>query len=69
MRQFKYRQYFNTISIRGKHEALSDLIEKKQIEARECLNHKVNYRLLTNPYRRYRRGKNRCNRCGLYKLW
>jgi len=33
--------------------------------AKECQIHELNYPLFSKPYRRYRRGKNRCPRCGL----
>ena len=38
--------------------------EKGIKDARECLEHSLNHSTF-NDGRRYRRGKNRCNRCGL----
>lgn len=40
------------------------LVNKKAFEAQECMNHRMNYSF-DKPYRLYRRGKNRCNRCGV----
>lgn len=40
------------------------LMDKKIFEAQECMNHKMNYSF-ENPYRKYRRGRNRCLMCGV----
>jgi len=34
-------------------------------QAKECTGHELDYQLYGNGYRRYRRGKNRCPRCGV----
>ena len=41
------------------------LINKKILEAGECMTHHLDYAFFEGSYRRYRRGKNRCKRCGL----
>ena len=41
------------------------LLDRKIRESQKCMNHEMSYCLISNPYRRYRRGKNRCSRCGL----
>lgn len=43
-----------------------ELIKQKKEESAECLNHFLDATIL-NSLRRYRRGKNRCLRCGLKK--
>lgn len=44
-----------------------DAILQKQKETEECNHHWMGYTVFSNAYRKYRRGKNRCIRCGLKK--
>lgn len=46
------------------HEHVKRL-QAHMVTARECMAHLLLYRVLTAPYRPYRRGKARCPRCGL----
>lgn len=48
-------KYYKTV------ESLSNAIT----QAEECMRHKIDYALMKNSYRLYRRGKNRCNNCGI----
>ena len=47
----------------NKNSALVKVLDKVIKEAKECFVHKLNY--VYYNYRLYRRGKNRCTRCGV----
>ena len=47
------------------NEYIANLIEKKRKESLECIEHVMYDRTFLRGYRLYRRGKNRCLRCGL----
>ena len=64
-----WKQYDKKISIsrNAVNKKEWELLEKSIEMGRqfyECLGHELFYPLF-NGYRRYRRGKNRCHRCGL----
>ena len=53
-----------------KQAELMALIETKMQDSRECMIHELEVHIFKpNAYRRYRRGKNRCERCGLKKAY
>jgi len=62
---YKFKKIFTSIKInKSVASGMINLINKKTYEANQCLNHVLNY-AMQESYRRYRRGKNRCLRCGL----
>ena len=52
-----------------KHIKVNKKMMKKLVDAckreEECIRHLFDYALWGVPYRRYRRGKNRCKHCGV----
>lgn len=65
MSEFKHNLFGMEIKFDQKCQGIY-MIQRKTIEeAQECLTHRMNYPLIENPYRLYRRGKNRCQRCGV----
>jgi hypothetical protein len=65
MRKQYWKQYSCTVKVSGKSGKLAKIIQSKQKQAVECLNHDLDYALFSGSYRKYRRGKGRCSRCGL----
>jgi len=70
MTLYKHKSYWRSIDVDDhkklhKETSLVKLLSKKIEEAEQCLVHKLHYALEDGGYRRYRRGKNRCLRCGL----
>jgi len=62
---YEHKQYGMSISCMFKDfsKEMDGLFQK----AKECLKHDMNYILMKYNYRKYRRGKNRCLRCGVIK--
>ena len=63
----KWKQYSNTINIDTNFpgtQSVYALMKEKKKEFIECLRHDLNQLLFDSNLRRYRRGKNRCHRCG-----
>ena len=56
-----------SVAVSGHTDRLTfDLLEKRVNELRSCEQHFLNSAIFSEkPQRRYRRGKNRCVRCGL----
>lgn len=70
MHEWPWKLLVGTIKIKGLpgNSTIVDLIVKRAGEVRECLNHKVDlFQMFSSSYRLYRRGKNRCRRCGVKK--
>lgn len=68
MSEYKWRNFYSTVEIgKGVSPKVVSLWNKKVQEAEECMAHGVRYAVFEDSYRRYRRGKNRCQRCGLKK--
>lgn len=61
---FKWTEYGHSVNLIG-GTRLAKLIEQKRQESLECVEHQLFDDLMTNRSRPYRRGKNRCHRCGL----
>lgn len=64
LKGYKWKEYSVSIPIRPGVVAttISELIKEEQ----ECLRHSLDYAIMSGSgrYRPYRRGKNRCLRCG-----
>jgi hypothetical protein len=63
-KSFDWRTLVGTITV-PKNSPLGKYVAQRIQEATECVVHELNWGMFSNRYRRYRRGKNRCKRCGL----
>lgn len=61
---FKWKEYSSSVRLNASSRMV-DYINRHIKEAEECLSHSIFNMVFTNGYRVYRRGKNRCVRCGL----
>ena len=61
---FQWQQMSHSVAIGG-NSMFAEQIEHKMNGIRECMEHELLAGLLDGLIRRYRRGKNRCVRCGL----
>ena len=66
MEKIDWKSYPVSIKL-SKNSAVYKILDQKFKEAKECIVHEFNIKLFHGPVRRYRRGKNRCKRCG-YKI-
>ena len=57
-------QTYPSKPIKGSKRLMRRLCEKIQI-AEECMRHQLDYALMKDIYKKYRRGKNRCKNCGI----
>jgi len=62
--EYKWKEYAKSIQIPKK---IGLYLLKKQKEHRECMKHALYSPGISLWIRPYRRGKNRCHRCGLKK--
>ncbi len=64
---YKHKQFIRTVTVTNNDikENIIDLLARKKRESEICNIHMINYALDGSSYRRYRRGKNRCNSCGV----
>ena len=64
-RDFQWKQVAHGITINGpKNSQLFKYVQRRQEEESECCSHYMSANLINERTRRYRRGKNRCHRCG-----
>lgn len=62
MVQYDWKNCSAMITVDSSGDGLTELLSKTIDLERECLGHSL---FSSGFYRRYRRGKNRCLRCGL----
>lgn len=62
---YKHKEYEEGIVVRSCDRNFIKRFYTLIIESQDCLKHQINSNLFNNPYRPYRRGKNRCKRCGV----
>jgi hypothetical protein len=61
-----WKQYGGSIIVEKSDSSLFDQeFVQSFLKAKLCAEHKLRYNLQDNRYRLYRRGKNRCHRCGI----
>ena len=65
--EYEWKQISGSITVKG-HPKFMEMMQKKQIDAQECTNHYLSANIINERTRRYRRGKNRCHRCGWHLL-
>ena len=63
-REYKWRVCSGSISVKGQQTLMMKAFQAGVDNAKECMSHSMNEVLLSGKARRYRRGKNRCLRCG-----
>lgn len=63
--KYKWKQYSVSIPIRHGKQTIINLIKSAQNCGEHELDFIINTSIFNNPYRKYRRGKNRCKRCGV----
>lgn len=61
---WRHKSYSKGIKVKPTEKLMRKLFNSCAI-AQKCLQHKFDYALFHNPYRLYRRGKNRCLDCGI----
>lgn len=59
------KAYSSSFTVKKDGSKITELIERKIAEAKECSMHMWIRGCSGNNYRLYRRGKNRCPRCGV----
>ena len=64
MKKYKWKQYSNTVAISKCKGSLVEVVAAKIEEVRTCFDHQICRSIGSSFYRSYRRGKNRCNKCG-----
>ena len=62
-----YLQISNSVNLNGLDTADGYTAIEFIKELKECSNHELKFGLTSNGARKYRRGKNRCLRCGSKK--
>ncbi len=60
---YDWKDYYCSVRV-PKNSPLGITFAQKAKESKECFIHLMNYNMFSDPYRKYRRGKNRCRRCG-----
>jgi hypothetical protein len=63
---FEHKGYVKGITVStSKTNNIIPLLNTKIAKSKECTEHLLYYSAFNEPYRLYRRGKNRCKKCGL----
>ena len=63
-KKYDWKNYFASI-VMPKKSLITEYFLEEVAKAKKCIIHNLNYSMFDKPYKRYRRGKNRCKRCGL----
>lgn len=64
--EYRHKEY--GMGFKAKRAGYGTSIVEMVLQAQRCMGHAIDYIMNNHTYRKYRRGKNRCLRCGV-KLW
>ena len=69
MRHYPWKKCYSSVKIASDAltSSMIETIKDKIWQSGECLSHEMGYSIMNHPYRKYRRGKNRCKFCGVKK--
>ena len=62
---YEWKRCYGSVKIDGLMDKSTSRLLSAMAAAERCFTHDLNYILSKATYRRYRRGKNRCVRCGV----